>query len=1111
MEQLKSALEGALSGRGSLAMIVGEPGIGKSRLSEEFAVFAKLRGAQVLTGRSYEGSVEVSYYPFVECFRQYVSNRPDAELRRELGIGAPDVATLVSEIRHRFPDLPAAPPLQGDAERLRLFESAVNFLRNAAAEHPLVLILDDLHWADKPSLLMLRYLSRNLASERLLVVGTYRDVELDRTHPLADVLASLRREPIYRRILLRGLPENDVDDWLAALASDDGSGETEGRRRELSAALFRETEGNPFFIGEVLTHLAEEGKLVHEDGHWRARVTSISELGIPEGVREVVGRRLSRVGESCGRMLTLAAAMPAGFTWEVLRATSDEDEADLLDSLEEALAAHLIHECKDGRAATYEFTHALIRQTLYEELSAPRRVLVHRRVGERLEALYADHSGPHLAALAHHFFQAAPGGDVDKAIDYAVRAGERAGSIAAYEEAIEHFNRALQALDLKESDDAARRCELLLTLAEYHGRTGTFDQARNAALRAAELARSRRSSEDLALAALRMGGELPMAPALDEERIALLHEALDAFDERDDPLCVRLLSRLSLELAMPDPPRAVPFGDESLAMARRLGDSESLVYALHARHDAFPGPEHLEERLEIADEMLAMASAADLPDFVSVAISNRLVDLLERGDAVEAKAAIESYVALQEKLRDPHGLWLSSVYRAHQALLEGRFADAERLANEAHTHARRFEHGGGVAFHAIQIARVRFEQGRLEEQLAMYEAADAGNPHQGWHGRMALLYAELGRREEARREFEALAVDDFASIRRDVLWLLVVAYAAEVCAILEDVRRAEILYPMLLPHAGRNIMVLAAACNGSASRPLAMLAATLGRFEEAERHFDDALASSQRMESPPLAARAECDFARMLLTRNGPGDRERALQLASQSLATARELDMKILSERALAVKLGAQGVAEMDREQSIFAVASQVHREPPDLRRHASPDGTVTLVFSDMEGFTPMTERLGDLRAREVIRDHNRIVREQTANHGGYEVELQGDGFLLAFGSARAALQCAIDVQRAFANRNFASSEEPIRVRIGVHTGEALKDADKFFGRTVILAARIAAEAQGGEILVSSLVRDLTKSIGEVRFGELREARLKGIQEAQRFCPLIWSQPDPG
>ena len=455
MQQLKSALEGAFSGHGCLIMLVGEPGIGKTRLTEEFAVYARLRGAQVLAGRSYEGAAEVPYHPFVECFRQYVGTRPDEQLRQELGDGAPDVAKLVSEVRQRFPDLPTAPTLQGDAERLRLFESVTAFLRNAASAQPLVIVVDDLHWSDKPTLLMLRYLARNLAEERLLIVGAYRDVELDRTHPLAEVLATLRREPFYQRILLRGLPEDDVTAWLTALAQEEEDPEATARRRALAAALFQETEGNPFFIAEVLTHLVEEGKLVREEGRWRTRVTSPSGLGIPEGVREVVGRRLSRLSEPCNRMLTLAAAMPAGFAWEVLQTASDEPEEVLLDALDEALGARLIHELKDGRAVRYEFSHALIRQTLYEELSAPRRVLIHRRIGERLEEFHGESVGPHLGELAHHFFQAAPGGDVDKAIAYAVQAGERAVSTAAYEEALDHYDRALQALDLKQPDEPA--------------------------------------------------------------------------------------------------------------------------------------------------------------------------------------------------------------------------------------------------------------------------------------------------------------------------------------------------------------------------------------------------------------------------------------------------------------------------------------------------------------------------------------------------------------------------------------------------------------------------------------------------------------------------------
>jgi predicted ATPase len=382
------------------------------------------------------------------------------------------------------------------------------FVRNASAATPLVLLLDDLHWADKPSLLLLRHLARDLASERVLAVATYRDVELDRAHPLAEVLATLRREPVFQRVLLRGLPEPDVLALLSALAEDDPDPETALARRALAEALHRETEGNPFFIGEVLRHLVEEGKLYREGGRWRSRVTSPSELGIPEGVREVVGRRLSRLSEPCNRLLTIASAMPMGFTWEVLAAVSGEDEAKLLDLLDEALGARLVQERKSERAGTYEFSHALIRQTLYEELSTPRRVLLHRRIGESLESLYGERAEQHAAELAHHFFHAAPGGDVERAIRYAVQAAERSTSLAAYEEAVAHYERALQALDLRPSDDPDRRCDLLLELARAQLRVGAVARAREAAFRAAEIARSLGDADRMALAALRAYWEL---------------------------------------------------------------------------------------------------------------------------------------------------------------------------------------------------------------------------------------------------------------------------------------------------------------------------------------------------------------------------------------------------------------------------------------------------------------------------------------------------------------------------------------------------------------------------------------------------------------------------
>jgi class 3 adenylate cyclase len=389
--------------------------------------------------------------------------------------------------------------------------------------------------------------------------------------------------------------------------------------------------------------------------------------------------------------------------------------------------------------------------------------------------------------------------------------------------------------------------------------------------------------------------------------------------------------------------------------------------------------------------------------------------------------------------------------------------------------------------------------------IPLYEAVNARTPNLGFVGRLAQMHAELGHEAEARRAFEKLATNDFGDIPQDLTWLLTVCYAAEVGASLRDVQRAEHLYALLLPHVERNIVVVNAACNGPVSRPLGILATALGRFEEAERFFEHALDLDRRLGARPLLARAQCDYARMLLARGSAGDRDKALRLAGQAHATAGELGMKLVAERALALRVEAQGLRGAGTKQTVHAVANAVQERRPDLRSHAAADGTVTLMFSDMEGFTRMTESLGDLAAHRVVQEHNRVVREQCAAHGGREVELRGDGFLLAFPSARSAALCAVALQRAFAAHNGRDPEATIRVRIGLHTGEAIRDADKFFGKTVIQAFRIADLAKGGEILTSSLAKELLASAGDLRFDAGREVELKGLAGPHRVFALDW------
>ncbi|KKK82898.1 hypothetical protein LCGC14_2798790, partial [marine sediment metagenome] len=410
-------------------------------------------------------------------------------------------------------------------------------------------------------------------------------------------------------------------------------------------------------------------------------------------------------------------------------------------------------------------------------------------------------------------------------------------------------------------------------------------------------------------------------------------------------------------------------------------------------------------------------------------------------------------------------------------LLEGRFQEAQRLAQQALAVGQRAQEQNAAQMFGVQMFILRSQRGELGEAdvaaarrfAAQYPAVPA------WRCALAFLYTELGREEEARAEFDDLAKKDFADLPQDGNLPIALGTLTETCVVLGDARRAAALYELMLPNAGQAVVVgVAATCNGSASRPLGQLAATMERWEEAEEHFQDALDMNTKMGARPWVAQTQHDYASMLLARDEPGDREKALELLTQALDAAQELGMKTLVERALALKLQAQGIDTTAPQTSIDAVAAVVQSEQPDLRSHAAPDGTVTILFTDIEGSTAITERLGDQRWLELLRGHNAIVRKRVAAHEGFEVKAEGDGFMLAFQSARKALQCAVDTQRAFAERN-ESADEPIHVRIGLHTGEAIKEADDFFGKNVILAARIAGQAQGGEILVSSLLKELT------------------------------------
>tara|TARA_B000000460_G_scaffold103764_1_gene72656 strand:- start:219 stop:4145 length:3927 start_codon:yes stop_codon:yes gene_type:complete len=432
MDDLKAALEESLSGKGRMITLVGEPGIGKTRTSQELATYATLRNAQVLWGRCYEEQGVPPYWPWVQAIRSYVRERDPQDLSVEMGAGASDIAEIVSDVRERLPGLPNSSSLDADEARFRLFDSITSFLKSASQRQPIVLILDDLHWSDKPSLSLLQFVARELAGTRLLLVGTYRDMELSRQHPLAESLAELTRERLFQRILLRGLDRKDVGRFIEVAT---GIGPPDG----LVTAVYTQTEGNPLFVTEIVRLLVQEGDLTADRStggdSWTVR--------IPEGVREVIGRRLNRLSERCNETLTVASILGREFRFDQLKSlVEDISEDRLLDVLDEALGARVIEEMPSV-VGQYQFTHALMQETLVEEISLTRRVRLHSRIATALEELYGSDSEAHAAELAHHFAQAEAVLGPDKLVRYSSIAGFRALGDYAFEEAFDYFERAL--------------------------------------------------------------------------------------------------------------------------------------------------------------------------------------------------------------------------------------------------------------------------------------------------------------------------------------------------------------------------------------------------------------------------------------------------------------------------------------------------------------------------------------------------------------------------------------------------------------------------------------------------------------------------------------------
>ncbi len=1103
-QELDGAVDEAVGRRGRCALVTGEAGIGKTRLATEVAAYAGLRGAQVLWGRCYAGSGAPAYWPWVQVIRAYVHDHDPDTLLSDLGPGASEIAQIVSELRERIPDIPEPPQLDAEEARFHLFDSIATFLRNASSKQPLAIFLEDLQQADTPSLMLLAYVARELTTSRVFLLSTYREDELDDEHYLREVMASMSRERGYSRVRLRGLTNRHVAAMLEGVLQQPLE---DPRLLDLAAAIHEESDGNPYFVEEIVRHLIDSGALYQQGGRWATDAREGDELGIPSGIREAVAGRLARLSSATRDLLATAAVVGREFDLQLLTRVSGLEPSIALPRLQEAIEAAIVHPAA-GDPGRYAFRHGAIRDALYEDLHTDRRADLHIAAGEALETLYEDRIESHLSEVAYHFAKAAPTGDVAKAADYAWWAGERAVSLYAYEDAVTHYETALRLFDTL-PDVPQRRCDLLLALGDARWRAGKAEAARKTFTEAAAIAHELALHDHYARAALGYGGGpggFSVTDQGDEQLIRMLRAALDALPPRDSPLRVRVLARLAVELRYTrELQEADQLSAEAVEMAERVGDGKILVLAIYSRQWSTMGPDRIEEALAAGDDIVRLAPIGGDRDMEFEGHHLRLIALTQLGDFEAVDEEIAACDKLAGELRQPRYQWEAAVFRTMRALMQGRFKEAERLAQTALSFGQRAQQEAAAVVFGAHLFLTRWADGSLEELVDVGREA-AERYGQAWPAAYVWLLTEIDREDDARSRFNELAADGFASLRNGGDWLTAICTLSMASLALGDREAARRLYELLQPYADRCTPFLAGAgCLGFNHSFVGFAAQAAGLEEAAIGHFEEALKRNAAIGANFIAPRVCYEYARTLLAKGGDGERGKATELIDAGLAQARRIGMRVDAERLTELRNESQERTAPLGWTALDSVAQSVEQERPDLRPAAAPDGTVTIMFSDIEGSTVLTEKLGDSRWLELLRRHNSVVRRHVAEHGGFEVKSQGDGFMVAFASARNTIRAAIAIQREFAARNQRAGQA-LRVRIGLHTGEVIREREDFFGKNVILAARIAACARGDEILVSSLVREIVSSTAEFEFGEPREERLKGLSDPQRLYEVRWS-----
>ena len=877
----------ARAGARHVVLVSGEPGIGKSRLASFSGHGAHGEGFAVLWGACSE-ELAVPYEPWISVCSQLVENAPSDVLERHVERHRGELARLTRELSRRMPGVPEPESSDPETERFLLFSAVAGALVELTASMPVCLVLDDLHWADSQSVALLKHVVRSAESSALQVIVAFRDSDLGKEHPLNAVLADLRRVEGVDRIALEGFGAAEVSEVMAAAAGHD----LDADALALAGQIASETDGNPFFVGEVLRSLVESERLLYDSTTERWSVDRSAPLGLPESVRDVIVRRVERLGPEAHEVLTLAAVIGRSFELELLVRLVDTAESELLDRMEAAVAAALLDESSD-QLGRFRFVHALINQTLYEGLGATRRSTMHHRVALALEELYGQDSGEHVAELALHWRLAAV--DRSKAAHYTARAGRRALEVLAPADAAKLF---ADALDLLGTVDNAERCLALIGLGEAQQLTG--DAAyRTTLLHAAQIASSLGDADLAAAAALaNTRGFTSFIGHLDDERVEAIERALELNGRADPGRRAQLLALESQELLyVHDRTQRQALAMEALALASEIADPRVRARALqHAFHGLW-GPDKLAVRAEMANDMLAAAQAAEdralefWANFLLLSVG------IETGDFALARAVRDRQQELAAALAQPTLSWVAKVGVAAWAVLEGDLVAAERLARQARELGEVAGQQDALQVFGEHRALVRTYQGRGDQQLIELSrrAAEAHPGMAVWTATTALYEAHFGSREEALALLRDGVESGLERVGWDILRLATLAFYTEAASRLDAVDAAALVYELMEPWQDQFIW---SGANGYGHLRLwlGVAAAILRRDREADDHFAFACRFHDDHGFRLWSARSHLGWAESFAAR---GERARAQEHASRALELARAYGYGLIEARA--------------------------------------------------------------------------------------------------------------------------------------------------------------------------------------------------------------------